>query len=169
MTRATVITDASHCPHYDVGGFGAYVRIDGISDALKFSGPLKGPIGSSTFAEVRAALIGIWYAYRNGGTHILLQTDCMTLIHLRREQCKSASLVELWRSAFDRPDMPDLSTVSARHVKGHGVIKDARTWVNAWCDDVAKQHMKKERGKARAYSKTKAKYRELTACPPVKM
>lgn len=168
MTRATVLTDASHCPHYDVGGFGAYIRVDGIKDAIRQSGPLVGPIGSSTFAEVRAALNGIWYAYQHGATHILLQTDCMTLIHLNNGQCKSARLVEMWQTAFDRPDMPELANISTRHVKGHGVIKDARTWVNAWCDEVAKQHMKKERVKARSYSKTKAKYRELTECPPVK-
>ena len=168
MTRATVITDASHCPHYDVGGFGAYIRVDGRKDAIKETGPLQGPIGSSTYAEIRAALIGIWFAARAGATHVLLQTDCMTLIHLKHGHCKNPALVKLWRDAFLRDDMPDLNNVSTRHVKGHGIIKDARTWVNAWCDDAAKSHMKQERVKARAYSKRKSKHKELTECPPVK-
>lgn len=158
MLRATVLTDASYCDKTDSGGFAAWVRVDGIPDAMRYSGPLKSPVKSSTFAEVRAALIGIWYAARAGATHVLIQSDCMTIVHLTHGRCKNPDLVKLWLDAFARDDMRVM--IVAKHVKGHGNIKDARTWVNAWCDDAAKSHMYKER---RASYKRK---RNLV-CPPV--
>lgn len=154
VRRATVITDASHCPYTDAGGFGAWIRLDGEANALKYAGPLTGPIGSSTFAEVRAALIGIWYAAKNGATHVLIQSDCMTVIHLTAGRCKNPALVKMWLDAFARDDMRVM--VTSRHVKGHGKIKDARTYVNAWCDINAKLHMNQGRKHARKAQKAKA-------------
>ena len=141
--RSTVITDASHCPKTGAAGFGAYIRIDGHPAPFQYSGPLKPPTHSSTFAEVRAALIGIWYAAKLGATDVLIQSDCMTIIHLANGRCKSAGLVALWREAMLRPDMQ--VRLEARHVKGHIAIKDARSWVNDWCDKQAKKHMYNER------------------------
>lgn len=154
MLRATVITDASHCPYTDAGGFGAWIRLDGHKAPLQYSGPLTGPIGSSTYAEVRAALIGIWYAAKAGATHVLIQSDCMTIIHLNAGQCKNPDLVKIWLEAFARSDMRVMLT--ARHVKGHGKIKDARTYVNAWCDINAKLHMNAGRKAAHKARKANA-------------
>lgn len=147
MTRATVITDASFCATTGAGGWAAWVRLDTIKGPVKQSGCFHERQTSSTFAEVYAALNGIWIARALGATEILLQSDCMTVKHLRDGRCKSPGLVKAWTEALGREDMAGIK-VSVRHVKGHNYhrTKDARTFVNDWCDRKAKEHMVMQRG-----------------------
>lgn len=142
--RATVITDASHCPDTKVGGWAAWIRYDGDRGPTCRSGPLRGKIPNASHAEVRAALNGIWLAQTIGADRILLQTDCQTVLDLITGKLKAPDLVALWAAAFERADMKGL-VIEGRHVKGHGPITDARTYINDWCDKFAKQHMKKAR------------------------
>ena len=148
--RATLITDASFDHRFKVGGWAAWIRADGDGGRpFCRSGPLKGPIPSSTIAEVRAALNGVWLARTQfGATHVLLQSDCSAVIDLVEGRVKAQQLLDLWRDAFTRPDMQGV-LLSARHVKGHGEIKDRRTYVNDGCDRYARQHMEKERHNVR--------------------
>ncbi len=149
--RATVITDASYDHRFKVGGWAAWIRCDGDSGGLRRSGPLKEKVPSSTNAEVRAALNGVWLARNTfGATHILLQSDCMTVIQLSLGQVKAVDLCALWAAAFEREDMAGVQ-ITARHVKGHGPITNARTHVNDWCDRYARSHMEKERARVNRY------------------
>lgn len=148
--RATVLTDASYDQRWKVGGWAAWVRSDGDQRPLTMSGVLKGPpIENSTYAEVMAALNGIWLARNHAhATHLLVQSDCMAVIHLIQGQMKSPGLLQLWATGLGRDDMAGVQLV-ARHVKGHGQVKDARTYVNAWCDEYARLHMQKARHRAK--------------------
>lgn len=137
--RATVITDASFRGGY--GGWAGWLRIDGHPLPIKESGQLRS-CENSTVAEVMAAANGVWLAAYYGATHILLQSDCMAVIHLTQRLTKSERLLGIWRELMDRPHMVGVH-VTGRHVKGHGQIKDARTWVNDWCDKNARRHMEK--------------------------
>lgn len=145
MTRATVITDASYCQKTGSAGWAAWVRVDDRLEAIRRAGPIKQRPKTSTFAEVYAALNGLWLAIHHGATEVLLQTDCMTVIHLNSGQCKSPELVDLWNRSLARADMQ--AKVQTKHVKGHNLHrrKDARTWVNDWCDKQARVYMEKGR------------------------
>lgn len=143
--RATVITDASYDWNHRVGGWAAWIRYDGDRGPLCRSGVIKGRPPNSTHAEVMAALNGIWLATTfSGASSILLQTDCMAVLHLVDKTTRAPDLLKLWNEAFTLPALNGL-TITARHVKGHGRVHDARTYVNDWCDKYAKQHMREAR------------------------
>lgn len=144
--RATVITDASFCHETRASGWAAWIKLDG-GEAIKTGGRLTSPI-NSTMAEVMAAGNGAWLAAKAGATHILLQSDCMAVIHCVKGQAQPGILKTLWQELQEMPVMAGVF-VDARHVKGHGRIHDARTWVNDWCDRVAYQHMDGERARLR--------------------
>lgn len=144
--RATVITDASFCPNTKSGGWAAWVKGDG-GIVVKRSGALR-LCENSTHAEVAAAANGCWLAAASGARELLLQSDCMAVIHILRGACKAPLLLETWRLLMAMPVMQGV-VVTGRHVKGHGRVKDARTWVNDWCDREARIYMEKGRGNAR--------------------
>lgn len=152
--RATVITDASfYAPprrggkqaETGVGGWAAWVRVDGFSNPIKGHGVIKAKdLRSSTEAELYAALNGIWLAAKHGGRKILLRTDCMAVIHLTKGLSNSARLNQIWHTALDEHDLRELA-IDTAHVKGHGPIFDAASWVNDWCDQKSKLAMRKAR------------------------
>jgi hypothetical protein len=93
-----------------------------------------------------AAANGCWLAAHAGASHILLQSDCMAVIFAVRGTAKAARLVAIWDQLKELTIMSGVF-ISARHVKGHGKIVDARSWVNDWCDRHAYMEMEKLRGK----------------------
>lgn len=144
---ATVITDASFCPDTKAAAWAGWVKVDGVREAIKGSGRLR-ECSDSTLAETMAAANGIWMAASRGARHILIQSDCMAVIHLVEGKSKSPRLLEVMRQLRTYDCMRGV-TLSARHVKGHGVIKDTRTWVNDWCDKTAGEIMGKQRAQLR--------------------
>lgn len=144
--RATVLTDASYCPYLKVGGWAAWVRIDNRAEAVKQQGMLLWDIlDDSGMAEAMAAANGIWLAANLGAKAILLQTDCMAVVHLINGQSmKSERLLTVWAKLWALPIMRGVE-VTARHVKGHGPVVNARTYVNGWCDRAAREEMEKAR------------------------
>jgi hypothetical protein len=131
MIRATVITDASWCPEDKVAGWAAWIAGDDFPPQ-GFSGPTLRYCKSSNDAELVAAAIGCGLAYRMfGATRILIQSDSLAVgKHL---------LPNL------PPDIFQNCTFTFRHVKGHTTIQDSRSWANRWCDEQAKQHMRRLR------------------------
>lgn len=151
MIKATVISDASFflpTPHVKgakkAGGWAAWVKVDGFAGTVKGYGPLRKPLQNSAQAEVYAALNGIWLAAQYGGQRILVRSDCMAVIQLIEGRSRSPLLLQAYEEAMARPDMRGIE-LSARHVKGHGVIGCAATYVNDWCDTHAKLAMKAAR------------------------
>jgi ribonuclease HI len=148
--KATVITDASFCPFKSVGAWAAWIRIDGQPDAIKQGGILpKGKVPDSTVAEVMAAGNGVWLAARAGATHILLQSDCMAVIHLIDKRAKAPRLLALWAELLGMDTLAGVQNIEARHVKGHTRTADARSYVNRWCDETARNHLRKARASNR--------------------
>lgn len=141
--RATVITDASFCPILKVGGWAAWIKGDG-GISIKDGGILPAPDLNSTLAEMMAAGNGIWLAAKAGATCILIQSDCQAVIHLVEGQTRSPKLLAYWQDFMAMPLMAGVK-LEARHVKGHGPILDARTWVNNWCDKTAGKYMEEAR------------------------
>lgn len=139
--RATVITDASYCHETKVGGYGAWITMDGNNRILK-SGVIKGPLPNSTHAELKAVMIGIWLAYQAGARQLLVQTDCMAVVEVLqgKQHGGQADLRRIFREAR-AIHFPDCS-IKGRHVKGHTRTQDARSHVNRWCDEHAGKAMR---------------------------
>lgn len=140
--KATVITDASFDPKTGASGLAAWIKLDG-GRSIKTGGVLKGA-GNSTEAEILAAAYGVRLAAEAGASHILLQSDCMAVMHVVWKTATPNRMTQMWRDMLEEPKVLGVF-VQARHVKGHGRIHDARTWVNDWCDRTAYKYMEQER------------------------
>lgn len=134
--RATVITDASWCPRSGAGGWAAWITFDG-GRRIKQGGAFHRAPANSSEAEMWASLNGVAIAGRNGATHVLLQTDCMDVVHKIKSRNKKAIY-------FSRKY--GVTNVYAKHVKGHTTHVEPRYYCNRWCDKTAKHHMRQQRG-----------------------
>lgn len=126
----TVIADASFCPQTRAGGWAAWLTSD--KGRKQHAGCFHDLPKSPTEAELWAVLNGIWLAFELGATHILIQSDCTGALKLIDDGIPELSL---FAGVFIR----------TKHVKGHTQTKDARSYVNRWCDSEAKKHMRKQR------------------------
>lgn len=137
--RATVITDASFCHQTKSGGWAAWVAYD-IGPKGQHSGMFRSRPENSGIAELQAALNGIWLAYQNGARDILIQTDCMSIVHAVNGTGAYAKLYRLAKTGH----FPQ-AKVRAKHVQGHTQVADARSWCNRWVDARAKYWMRRQR------------------------
>lgn len=135
MARATVITDASYDHKTGKAGWAAWIRIDGMQP-IKAYGAFKGRVSSSLDAEAKAAANGIALALKNGASEVLLQTDCLIVVHYINGVTKKPSALKKWRSIVRKTGIKR-ERLTARHVKGHSATQDARSYVNRWCDEHA--------------------------------
>jgi ribonuclease HI len=145
VAKATVITDASWCPHTNAGGWAAWINVNypgGGHQRLNRSGNFNKLVESSTWAEAYAAWNGIWLAYQMGARDILVQTDCLELVQRngRPSSVKGASELNCAKEAY----WPD-ARLRWRHVRGHTSGDDRRSWVNNWCDREARKYMRQQR------------------------
>jgi ribonuclease HI len=133
---ATVITDASYNDKNGSAGWAAWIRIDGAKDPIKHYSSFSVPVTSSSDAEKMAAINGIWIAKKHGANAFLIQTDCMAVVHLVKGVTKKRTPVAQWNSWISEAGLTGFPII-ARHVKGHSKAKDARSYVNRWCDKMA--------------------------------
>ena len=145
MIKATVISDASHCPRLKVGGWAAWVRVDNFRIPIKGYGVIKGNPSDATVAEIYAALNGVWLATQYGAQDILLQTDCLAVVNLVKMTAKSERIIRIWREAIDHAWYRKVKNLDARHVPGHREIHNAATFVQDWCDQHAGKAMRAAR------------------------
>jgi ribonuclease HI len=140
MTRATVITDASFCSETRSGGWAAWIAYDGGGPKGQHAGMFRNRPLNSGVAELQAALNGIWLAYQNGARDILIQTDCLAIVHAAQGKGAYGKTFMLEkRTHFSQ------AVIRAKHVKGHSTTQDARSWCNRWADKQAKLYMRKQR------------------------
>ncbi|WP_202208770.1 reverse transcriptase-like protein [Gluconobacter sp. Gdi] len=135
MTRATVIADASFCPMTHAAGYAFWISTN--SGKVKHAGRFRRRPKTSFEAEYWAAFNGAKIAISvKDATYVLIQTDCLRVV-----QCINTNqgLISLLRKKY-----PSVN-IEARHVKGHTDNPDPRFYVNRWCDEEAKKHMRTER------------------------
>lgn len=137
--RATVITDASFCSNTKAGGWAAWIAYDGGHKG-RHAGAFRDRPPNSGIAELQAVFNGLWLAYKEGARGILVQTDCMSVVHAVRGTGPYAHLY----GAAKRDHFPQ-AAIRARHVKGHTSVQDSRSYCNRWCDSEAKRHMRAQR------------------------
>ena len=144
MTRATVITDASFCDKEQIGGWAAWVRIDGRAEPIKKYADFRVPVRNSREAEMFAAVNGIWLAAKYGATEVLVQTDCVAVVDMLNGATQKKSLKRDFAAAMQKAGVAAVKR-SAKHVRGHTTVSDARSYVNRWCDKMAKTAMRRQR------------------------
>lgn len=146
--KATVITDASFCPRTKAAGWAAWVRVDGRKEPIRRYGAFKNPVSSSLDAEMLAAINGVFIATKEGATEVLIQTDCLAVVHMFEGVTVQRSIKDAFTRAKARAGV--LGTrISARHVRGHTSDKAPRSWVNRWCDEHAGKQMRAQRDMVR--------------------
>lgn len=91
-----------------------------------------------------AALNGLHVAKAHGATVVLLQSDNQSVVAMASDSTYRGAHSGVWRKELRALGL-DTLTLSARHVKGHTSGKDARHWVNNWCDVWARKSMKEAR------------------------
>lgn len=142
MIWATSITDASFCPQSRAGAWAAWIRVDGVRETIKRHGLFSQPPENVNYAEMMAALNGVWLSARAGAQAVMIQTDSMSAVAAAEGRHRLYS--EWWREQMVAAGISHI-ILKPRHVKGHTAIKDARSYVNRWCDAKALQLMRKSR------------------------
>jgi ribonuclease HI len=141
MCFATVITDASFDDKTGKAGWAAWIRVDGVAEPIKKYASFKNSVKTSMDAERLAAINGIYLASRYGATRVLLQSDCLGVIHLIDGTTRKRSAISEWYCAKEKAGILGV-TLFGKHVKGHTSVKDARSHVNRWCDKMANKARK---------------------------
>lgn len=142
MRWATVITDASFNNKDMSSGWAAWVRVDDLDHPIKhYSSFSKLKPKTSTEAEKMAAINGVWIANKYGADAVLIQSDCMAVIHMLNGTTRKRKLISQWNCWIEAAGVSDIRMI-AKHVKGHTRTKDARSHVNRWCDKMANKARK---------------------------
>ena len=144
MISATVITDASFCHETRAAGWAAHVQVDTMSGPVRMSAAFRDTPANSAEAELLAAVNGLWLATQRGAEQFLLQTDCLAVVTIVNGRSRKGLLRFRFAAACEAVGI-DPMIVTARHVRGHSGVLDARSHVNRWCDRHAKTAMRHQR------------------------
>jgi ribonuclease HI len=151
----TINTDASYYHDHKVGGY-AFWAVCNDWKLCKF-GSLKEPCTHPTEAEIKSIVNAIHMVLKQGNNidWIIINTDCLNAIHLFRNDHKEIQkfglirfnpffkrikgLIKRYESKIGRK-----IKVEFRHVKAHTTTATAKSWVNDWCDQKAKEGARKK-------------------------
>lgn len=145
ITFCTVITDASHCPATNAGGWACWITASqrqgkhtyGEPVRFKRYGAFKDLVESAHEAEIKAILNGCTLAVNNFAPECIhVVSDCISAMdYLQKKPQWKAKLAAIVGPA----------QVTFKHVKAHTKVQDPRSFVNRWCDEKAKEAMKERR------------------------
>lgn len=149
IENITIFTDASFCHETNAAAGACWSR----SDNFKFNSvyPLVN-VESSNEAEFEAALVGIQLTINSPEISELIKADKCRVILVT--DCDSVAR-EIMGSPLTHPRaiqavrMMNAAGVlyKVNHVKAHTSNKNARSWVNRWCDTNARSMMREIRTK----------------------
>jgi ribonuclease HI len=145
---ATINTDASFSRRNKRGTYAFWSVFNG--GTIKRSGILRGKVSDSTEAEIKCILNALYKTLYDEAeiTRVIVNTDSMHAIYILEGDQERISKHrikdrEYLRYRFNKikKEFPCVVNYSFRHVKAHSGIKDARSYVNDWCDAQAKGQM----------------------------
>lgn len=143
VNTITINTDASHHPDHKVGGYAFYIVCNHFR--IMKCGAFKTLPKNSTEAETMCignALAHLAKMDLPKTTYLVINTDSKHSIgNIERSYNPlSAQVYEIWQSVIKKTS----STKNEfRWVRAHSKVKDARSYVNEWCDFNAKKEMRK--------------------------
>ena len=143
----TINTDASFHPVHGVGGYAFYIVCDLFK--IQKGGMFKVAPKNAQEAELMCmanALHTLLNTKELPSTRlIVINSDALysfAKIGLKKQGVGQVVAKFLKSVRFKMQDRNTLPEFSIRHVKAHVEIKDARSWVNDWCDKEAKKWMR---------------------------
>lgn len=143
---ATVNTDASYSHACGIGTYAFWITTP--YHRYKKSGVLSGQVKSSLHAEVKAIGNAVWFLVNRAPERhflkkIIVNTDCQGAIHLLTKGMADADhkYAELRNEVFSYLAYLEGVKHELRHVKAHTDKDNARSYVNRWCDQMAKKRM----------------------------
>lgn len=155
--NVTINTDASFCHRTKSAGYAVWISSN--IGRIKYSGILK-ECKCSSEAEQQAianALFLLRKSYLNNGNilRIYLNSDCIPALNMvvKKGGNKAGRYAYNQAKLILSGKVGGMSNFIKRHVKAHTNAKDARSWVNNWCDSEAKRWMRKQREAIKQASK----------------
>lgn len=143
----TINTDASFHPDYKVGGYAFYIVCDLFK--IQKAGMFKVAPKNASEAELMCianALQTLLNTKNLPSTRlIVINSDALysfSKIGLKKQGVGKIVAQLLREVRFKMKNKAWLPKFDIRHVKAHVEIKDARSWVNDWCDKEAKKWMR---------------------------
>lgn len=140
----TVNTDAGFSVHHKKGSYAFWI----VSNRFKIlkSGLFKYPVGNPMECEMKAIYNALWILKTEdlkSVSKIIINTDCIPAITAFSKQSVKENrwykpLVKKYRKLAKT-----LPKIEFRHVKAHTTNKDARSYVNNWCDTQAREQLSK--------------------------
>jgi ribonuclease HI len=155
VSTITINTDASHHPDYKIGGYAFYIVCNHFK--IMKSGVFKTKPANSTAAETMCignALAELAKMDLPKTTFLIINTDSKHSIgNIERSYNPlSEEVNKIWQKVIEKTG----STKNEfRWVRAHSKVKDARSYVNEWCDYNAKKEMRKAVRKKKKQDKKK--------------
>lgn len=140
----TITTDASYHGLHKVGAYAYWITCN--LGRLKAAGPLKGKIKNPDEAEIQCILNALHVAKQRIGSKakkIIVNTDSTNAIAVFENKEKEIKRWGLkWAEHYRKQLLAgSYGLIEFRHVKGHTSNKEAKFWVNNWCDTAAKKQL----------------------------
>ena len=149
----TINTDASFNPQYKIGGYAYWIVYNG--KRVKRGGLLK-ECQNSTEAEIKAIANALYRLTKTNFKDvffIIINTDCTPAVDLITGKSKSEvkgtneAIAAIYQYISELRLANSVNKTSEeyveyRHVKAHTKATDKRSYVNDWCDKVAKDFVK---------------------------
>jgi len=139
----TVNTDASYDPIAKTGGYAFWIKSDTFT--LKDSGGFKGTITDSNEAEIKALVNALHYLEqksRKDFSILVINCDNAVARDIVNKRKVSPRFVE--EGSILLTQLSRFKMSYAKAIKGHQSCKDARHWVNNWCDRESRSYKKKK-------------------------
>ena len=150
----TINTDASFSKLYQKGTYAFWIVSN--HGRITRSGTLRKPCSRPEVAEFKCiinAMHKLAESNWEGITRVIINTDCLNVIHLMQGNKK---MIKRWRLlswghdllvkyddmmlSYKESFLKD-ATIEHRHVKSHVSTDSKKQWVNDWCDKEAKKHL----------------------------
>lgn len=144
----TINTDASFNHKHKVGTYAFWAVCNDWR--IQKCGVLRDLAERPEDAEMKCIINAVHTVMGQAGrkpTRLIINTDCMNAIHVLSGD---GGMISKYRLARFKPLRQKFNKiiggikVEFRHVKAHNDTDTARTWVNDWCDQRAKEMMNKK-------------------------
>lgn len=145
----SIFTDASYCHRTRAAGWAAWIKCNG--QTTRIARPFKASIEGPTDAEIGAAANALCFSIASlklgVADRIVLQTDCIVVIHAldfnKNYPSQKRAFVRVCRDAiqdtFKRYGRPG---IDIRHVRAHQGKIDPSSAVNDWVDKASREQMR---------------------------
>lgn len=135
----TINTDASFWHHQQKGSWAFWA----VCNKFKITkcGVFRESIRNSSEAELKCMINAVFCVIKAepGITKIILNTDSQICMKAIKRQNPNSSLCKFVTIFVN---MTKHIPIEFRHVKAHSKVKDARSYVNDWCDKNARKALK---------------------------